>query len=61
VSANHDAATSVYIAGRLEALAGRFSEAPPPPPGPNRQAAWNLRPLFRIVDTGLRRLEEAHG
>jgi multidrug resistance protein MdtO len=57
VSADEHATTSTQIVKRLEALAARFG-------GTERQslvpepAEWNQSPLYRIIDTGLRRLEE---
>jgi multidrug resistance protein MdtO len=61
LSADNDARTSAQIADRLEALADRFvaSEIQTPTPPADRQAEWMTSSLFRIIDTGLRRLEEA--
>jgi multidrug resistance protein MdtO len=53
-----DKHSSAQIAKRLEALAGRFAVAgiPTPRQGPME---WSTSPLFPIIDSGLRRLEEA--
>jgi multidrug resistance protein MdtO len=58
LSADKDVTTSTEIAKRLEALAGRFAadETRRPPQGPTE---WSTSPLFRMIDAGLRRLEEA--
>ena len=59
--ADQDTTTSAHIAKRLETLAGRFAIASIPPSAriEEPQAEWSTMPLFRIVDAGLRRLEEA--
>jgi multidrug resistance protein MdtO len=61
LSADDDPRTSAQIADRLEALAGRFavSETEAPTPPADRRRAWTMSPLFRIIDGGLRRLEQA--
>ena len=61
LSADNDAGTSAQIADRLEALADRFAvpETKKLAPVAGRQVKWMTSPLFRIIDTGLRRLEEA--
>jgi multidrug resistance protein MdtO len=58
LDADKDATMSAQIVGRLEALASRFAvnELPLPPRGPTE---WSPSPLFPMIDTGLRRLEEA--
>jgi multidrug resistance protein MdtO len=60
LSAEQDGEKSTHIATRLEALAGRFSgtDAQPPLPGENPPAVWSKQPLFHIIDTGLRGLEQ---
>jgi hypothetical protein len=58
LSADKDATTSAQIAKRLEVLAARFVEAVPQ--GSVKETTeWNISPLFCMIDTGLRRLEEA--
>jgi hypothetical protein len=61
LSADSDAKTCAQIAGRLDALAGRFTVSETQQSrllaGPHVE--WKTSPLFRIIDTGLRRLEEA--
>src|SRR5580658_377730 len=61
LSADNDAKTSAQIAGRLEALAGRFtvSETQQSKLPAGQHVEWKTSPLFPIIDTGLRRLEEA--
>jgi multidrug resistance protein MdtO len=61
LSADNDAKTSAQIAGRLEALAGRFtvSETQQSRLPAGQHVEWKTSPLFPIIDTGLRRLEEA--
>jgi multidrug resistance protein MdtO len=61
LSADSEARTSAKIAERLETLAGRFaqSETQTPTPSTDQQVEWSTSPLFPIIDTGLRRLEEA--
>lgn len=59
LSADNDPNTSTQIGARLEALAGRFSETQTPVLAADRQVAARTSALFRIIDTGLRRLEEA--
>jgi multidrug resistance protein MdtO len=61
LSADSDAKTSAQIAGRLEALAGRFTvlETQQSRLLAGQHVEWKTSPLFRIIDTGLRRLEEA--
>ena len=61
LSADSDAKTSAQIAGRLEALAGRFtvSETQQSKLPAGQHVEWKTSPLFPIIDTGLRRLEEA--
>jgi multidrug resistance protein MdtO len=63
LSANHDAASSADIATRLGVLADRFAagEAGSQMSGEEPHAEQSSPPLFRIVVTGLRRLEEAVG
>jgi multidrug resistance protein MdtO len=58
LDADKDETTSVQIAKRLEALAGRFAvaETPTPLQGPTE---WSTSPFFPMIDAGLRRLEEA--
>jgi multidrug resistance protein MdtO len=58
LDADKDATISAQIAKRLEALAGRFAvaENPTSPQGPTE---WSPSPLFPMIDSGLRRLEEA--
>jgi multidrug resistance protein MdtO len=58
LSADKDATTSAQIAKRLEVLATRFAEAAPQG-SVQETAEWNISPLFRMIDAGLRRLEEA--
>jgi multidrug resistance protein MdtO len=57
LDAAKDATTSAQIARRLEALAGRFTVAEPQPL-PQGPIEWSASPLFPMIDTGLRRLEE---
>jgi multidrug resistance protein MdtO len=59
LSADKDAAASAYIADRLEALAGRFGAGHPAARNEEPRTRWSTLPLFRIVDMGLRRLEQA--
>ena len=61
LSANNNVEASPQIADRLDALAGRFAvlEAKTPTATSDRQGVWRTSPLFRIVDAGLRKLEEA--
>ena len=61
LSADNEARTSAQIAERLEALAGRFaaSETQAPTPLTDQQVEWSTSPLFPVIDTGLRRLEQA--
>jgi len=61
LSADNDAKTSAQIAGRLDALAGRFTvcETQQSRLLAGQHVEWKTSPLFRIIDTGLRRLEEA--
>jgi multidrug resistance protein MdtO len=66
LGAFREPAASAQIAERLEALAGRFAgakiepqtERPTEPPA-DESTEWSTSPLFRIIDTGLRRLERA--
>jgi multidrug resistance protein MdtO len=60
LSADQDATTSAHIAKRLEILADRFATAGIHPSARSEelQTEWSTMPLFRIVDAGLRRLEE---
>ena len=63
LSADNDANASAQIAARLEALAKRFAiaeartETDVTAQTANRHLEWRTSPLFRIIDTGLRRLE----
>jgi multidrug resistance protein MdtO len=57
LSADKHTATSAQIAKRLEALAARFAVAEPQR-SVQEAIPWNSSPLFRIIDAGLRRLEE---
>ena len=62
LSADRNAATSAGIAQRLERISERFAVVAPGQTGSGEIAAqtqWRTRPLFRIIDTGLRRLEAA--
>ena len=61
LSANNDARTSAQVANRLETMASRFavSDTQSPTPPVDRQVEWRTSPLFGIVETGLRTLEEA--
>jgi multidrug resistance protein MdtO len=59
LSADKDATTSAQIAGRLEVLAARFVDAAPQDSVHETPPEWNISPLFRMIDAGLRRLEEA--
>ncbi|HEY2529167.1 MAG TPA: FUSC family protein [Xanthobacteraceae bacterium] len=66
LSADREPAASVQIAERLETLAGRFVGSRTQPPtyestawSTSESRAWSTSPLFRIIDTGLRRLERA--
>jgi len=61
LSADQDATTSAHIAKRLATLADRFATAGIHPSARSEepQMEWSTMPLFRIVDAGLRRLEEA--
>jgi multidrug resistance protein MdtO len=61
LSADQDVTTSAHIAKRLETLADRFATAGIHPSARSEelQSEWSTMPLFRIVDAGLRRLEEA--
>jgi multidrug resistance protein MdtO len=61
LSANRDKAQSAPIAGRLEHLANRFAapDLGPPAPPAGLRARWRAPPLERLVDRGLRRLEQA--
>lgn len=59
LGAYREPAASAQIAERLEALAGRFAGAKTEPPVADVSTAWSTSPLFRIIDTGLRRLERA--
>ena len=61
LSADNDARTSAQISNRLEALASRFTtpETHAPTSSATRQVEWSSSPLFRTIDAGLRRLEEA--
>jgi len=61
LSADQDVTTSAHIANRLETLAHRFTptEATVPPRKANQRTEWRMLPLFKMIDTGLRRLEEA--
>jgi len=60
LSADEDATASAHIADRLDSLATRFAAAQSQDSAPteNPPTEWSALPLFRIVDTGLRRLEE---
>jgi multidrug resistance protein MdtO len=58
LGAYREPAASAGIAERLEALAGRFAGAKTEPPA-DESTEWSTSPLFRIIDTGLRRLERA--
>jgi multidrug resistance protein MdtO len=58
LSADKDTTTSAQIARRLEVLAARFVEAAPQG-SVQETTEWNISPLFRMIDAGLRRLEEA--
>jgi len=59
LSADQDTAASAQIAGRLDSLAARFapSEGQGSARTEDQHTEWSALPLFRIVDTGLRRLE----
>jgi multidrug resistance protein MdtO len=57
LSADKDATTSAQIARRLEVLAARFVKAAPQG-SVQETPEWNISPLFRMIDAGLRRLEE---
>ncbi len=58
LSADKDATASAQIAQRLEALGGRFAVAETRRPA-RGSTEWSTSPLFRMIDAGLRRLEEA--
>jgi multidrug resistance protein MdtO len=60
LSADQGATASAHIADRLDSLAARFaaSEGQGSARTQNPHTEWSALPLFRIVDTGLRRLEE---
>jgi multidrug resistance protein MdtO len=58
LSAAKHQTTSVQIAKRLEALAGRF-EVAESRHSLQEPTQWNASPLFPMIDAGLRRLEEA--
>jgi multidrug resistance protein MdtO len=61
LSAARNAATAAHIADRLEMLAGRFAAAGIHPSAHSEklETEWGTMPLFRMVDVGLRKLEEA--
>ena len=60
LSADQEVATSAYIANRLEGLAGRFvpADGDLTPLHGYPQEEWRNLPLFRTIDTILRRLEQ---
>jgi multidrug resistance protein MdtO len=59
LNADNDPKTSSQIAARLKALADRFSPTKTPTSVADSQVEARTSPLFRIIDAGLRRLEEA--
>jgi multidrug resistance protein MdtO len=60
LNAEQDGETSAPIARRLQALAGRFAgqEPQPPLPGDESPTRWSTLPLFYIIDSRLRGLEQ---
>jgi multidrug resistance protein MdtO len=63
LSADKEPATTRSIAGRLQALAHRFTVTEIPPPGhcEDQESGWSALPLFGIVNAGLVRLEKKPG
>jgi multidrug resistance protein MdtO len=60
LNAEQDGETSAPIARRLQALAGRYAgqEPRPPSPGDESPTRWSTLPLFYIIDSRLRGLEQ---
>ena len=60
LNAEQDGETSAPIARRLQALAGRYAgqEPRPPLPGDESPTRWSTLPLFYIIDSRLRGLEQ---
>jgi len=60
LNAEQDCETSAPIAGRLQALVGRFADQEPRPPSPGGDppTRWSKLPLFCMIDARLRGLEQ---
>jgi multidrug resistance protein MdtO len=60
LNAEQDGETSAPIARRLQALAGRYAgqEPRPPLPGDESPTRWSTLPLFYMIDSRLRGLEQ---